>query len=75
MFSAQSDVEGLKKINGTSLFVSVKGSGEPLLIIHGGPGLNHSYFLPFLQGLEKNLRVIYYDQRACGRSLTPSRIP
>ena len=69
---AQSETGELKKINGTSLFVSVKGSGEPLLVIHGGPGLNHSYFIPFLQGLEKNLKVIYYDQRACGRSLTPS---
>lgn len=70
--SAQSDIAGLKKINGTQLYLSVKGSGEPLLVIHGGPGLNHSYFIPFLQGLEKNLKVIYYDQRACGRSLTPA---
>jgi proline iminopeptidase len=69
---AQTDDAGLKKINGTSLFLSVKGSGDPLIVIHGGPGLNHSYFIPYLQGLEKKLQVIYYDQRACGRSLTPS---
>ena len=62
----------LKKINGTSLFLSVRGAGDPVIIIHGGPGLNHSYFIPFLQGLEKTKRVIYYDQRACGRSKTPS---
>jgi proline iminopeptidase len=69
---AQTDNTGLKKINGTSLFLSVKGSGDPVIVIHGGPGLNHSYFIPHLQALEKNLKVVYYDQRACGRSLTPS---
>ncbi len=69
---AQTDNGGLKKINGTSLFLSVKGSGDPLIVIHGGPGLNHSYFIPYLQGLEEKLRVIYYDQRACGKSATPS---
>jgi len=68
----QTENAGLRKINGTSLFVSVKGSGDPLIVIHGGPGLNHSYFIPFLQNLEKKLQVIYYDQRACGRSVTPS---
>ena len=69
---AQTENAGLKKINGTSLFLSVKGSGNPLIVIHGGPGLNHSYFIPYLQGLEKKLQVIYYDQRACGKSATPS---
>lgn len=63
---------GLRKINGTSLFVLVKGSGDPIIVIHGGPGLNHSYFIPFLEGLEKSKQVIYYDQRACGKSTTPS---
>ena len=69
---AQGDFTGLKKINGVSLFISIRGSGEPLLVLHGGPGLNHSYFLPFLAKLEEKYRVIYYDQRACGRSTTPS---
>jgi proline iminopeptidase len=68
----QGDFTGLKRINGTSLFLSIHGSGEPLLVLHGGPGLNHTYFLPFLAKLEEKYRVIYYDQRACGRSTTPS---
>lgn len=68
----QSDFAGLRKINGTSLYLSIKGSGDPLVVLHGGPGLNHSYFVPYLQGLEKKLRVVYYDQRACGQSLTPA---
>jgi proline iminopeptidase len=69
---AQEDFTGIKKLNGTSIFLSVRGTGEPLLVIHGGPGLNHSYFIPFLKKLEEKHRLIYYDQRACGQSSTPS---
>ena len=64
--------EGNKRINGTSLFLTVRGKGDPLLLIHGGPGLNHSYFIPYLAALEKEFTVIYYDQRACGRSSAPA---
>lgn len=66
------NVDGLKTLNGTSLYVSVHGSGKYLLVLHGGPGLNHSYFLPHLAALEKDFTVVYYDQRACGRSAIPS---
>src|SRR5690348_13185350 len=69
---AQQDFKGIKKLNGASMFLSVQGSGEPILVLHGGPGLNHSYFIPFLKKLEGSHRVIYYDQRACGQSSTPS---
>ena len=61
----------LLSINGTELFVTVKGNGEPLVVLHGGPGLNQSYFQPYLDALEKNFKVIYYDQRASGKSATP----
>jgi proline iminopeptidase len=44
----------------------------PLLIVHGGPGLNHSYFLPHLDQLAKKYKLVFYDQRACGRSAIPS---
>lgn len=69
--SAQ-DFEGIKKINGANLFLSVKGKGENIVVLHGGPGLNHQYFKPHLDELEKKFRVIYYDQRASGRSAVPS---
>jgi proline iminopeptidase len=64
--------EGKKKINGTSLYLKVKGRGEYLLVVHGGPGLNHAYFIPYLDQLEKKFTVIYYDQRACGQSSIPA---
>jgi proline iminopeptidase len=66
------DYIGRKKINGAELFLSVKGKGETLIVLHGGPGLNHNYFKPHLEDLEKKFRVVYYDQRASGQSSTPS---
>jgi proline iminopeptidase len=68
---AQNPTEGLMDVNGTKLWISVHGQGEPVVVLHGGPGLNHSYFKPHLAALEKNFSVIYYDQRACGQSLIP----
>ncbi len=72
LISAAQDFDGVKNINGTKLFVSTKGTGKNLVVLHGGPGLNHSYFKPHLNDLEKNFRVIYFDQRACGKSTIPS---
>jgi len=60
--------EGLVKLNGTELYCHVIGSGEPLVIVHGGPGLDHSYFLPHLNSLAAKYKLIFYDQRASGRS-------
>lgn len=69
---AQTD-EGIKKINGTNLYVKKFGAGPPLVVVHGGPGLNHTYFLPHFESLAKDFTVVLYDQRASGRSATPSR--
>ena len=60
--------DGLKNINGTELYYKIIGQGEPILIIHGGPGLNHKYLLHHLQPLAKKYQLIFYDQRACGKS-------
>jgi proline iminopeptidase len=59
---------GTKEINGTQLFYRVLGSGEPILIIHGGPGLSHDYLLPNLKNLSNKYKLIFYDQRASGSS-------
>jgi len=60
--------EGKKEINGTELYYKVVGQGEPILIIHGGPGLNHKYLFRNLQFLTDKYQLIFYDQRASGRS-------
>lgn len=54
--------EGMKRINGTNLYIKKFGAGPPLVVVHGGPGLNHAYFLPHFELLGKDFTVILYDQ-------------
>lgn len=51
------------------LFYQKFGSGQPLLIIHGGPGLDHTYLLPQMLERAEDYELIFYDQRGCGASL------
>jgi proline iminopeptidase len=60
--------EGLRDVNGIELFVKTVGAGGPVLVLHGGPGLDHSYLLPGLEGLAAEHTLIFYDQRGTGRS-------
>ncbi|HTP79380.1 MAG TPA: alpha/beta fold hydrolase [Bacteroidota bacterium] len=59
---------GLVEVNGTRLFVRTMGQGPSILFLHGGPGLDHSYFLPQMGRLARHHRLIFFDQRGCGRS-------
>jgi len=56
------------------LYVHTAGKGEPCLFVHGGPGSTSYYFEGITVGrlLEKNLFMVYYDQRGAGRSGSPS---
>ncbi len=58
----------LLPIGGTRLFVHRAGHGEPAIVIHGGPVLDHGYLVPWLAPLEDRLELVYYDQRLSGRS-------
>ncbi len=66
--SAPDRDEGLIPINGTRLFVHREGSGEPAIVIHGGPILDHGYLQPYLAPLGDELELVFYDQRLSGRS-------
>lgn len=63
--------EGLKQVNGVKMYFKVVGEGSPLLVVHGGPAMNHDYLLPHLLPLAKTHKLIFYDQRASGRSDIP----
>ena len=63
--------EGLKKVNGNELFFKVEGEGEPILVIHGGPGLNMEYIEPHMQELAKKNKLIFFDPRSTGKSEIP----
>ena len=54
-------------IRDVSLFVKVTGSGYPLLLMHGGPGADHTTMYP-LRPLADHFTLIFYDHRCNGRS-------
>ena len=54
-------------IRDVSLFVKVVGQGYPLLIMHGGPGLDHTTLLS-LQPCGTQFTLVFYDHRCNGRS-------
>lgn len=56
------------QIRDVSLFVKVIGKGDPLLLMHGGPGLDHTTLLS-LEPLADQFTLIFYDHRCNGRSL------
>ena len=60
------------QVNGVELFYAEEGTGQPCLLLHGGPGLDHEEFVPWLSPLATGNRLIYLDYRGNGRS---PRIP
>src|SRR5919199_6934414 len=54
--------------DGYEMFVEEVGSGFPLVVLHGGPGLDHSSFRPWLDPLGDELRLLYVDERGQGQS-------
>ncbi|MFC1564249.1 alpha/beta fold hydrolase [candidate division KSB1 bacterium] len=63
--------DGYLDINGTTLYYKTMGSGEPIVVLHGGPGFDHRQFLPYIWELSSNYKVILYDQRGTGLSSDP----
>jgi proline iminopeptidase len=55
--------------DGVSLNVVEVGTGHPLILLHGGPGLDHHELHPWLDPLAgAGLRLLYVDMRGQGRS-------
>ena len=54
--------------DGGALHVTELGSGFPLIVLHGGPGMDHTMFRPYLDPLGEDFRLLYVDQRGQGRS-------
>lgn len=72
--SESSDVyairEGYVDANGVMIYYKIFGRGKPLVIVHGGPGASHDYFLPYLTPLARHYQLIFIDERGSGRSQT-----
>lgn len=61
--------EGYINIDGGNMYYKTIGEGEPIVFIHGGPGLTHNYFIPYFEELVSNgYKLIFYDQRGNGKS-------
>lgn len=56
------------EVNGTRLFVHTEGRGEALVVVHGGPVLDHGYLVEPLRPLADTYRLVFFDQRLSGRS-------
>lgn len=60
--------EGFVDVSGVMIYYTSVGRGPSLLIVHGGPGGSHEYFLPYLLPLARHNRLIFIDERGSGRS-------
>ena len=69
-------------VNSVELFFDVYGSGlaargnelvdKPVIVaLHGGPGIDHSQFVPWLTPLADAAQLILVDHRGNGRSSRP----
>lgn len=61
--------EGHVPVKNAELFYREVGQGRPIIVIHGGPGFDHTYLLPDMDRLADSYRLIYYDQRGRGKSM------
>jgi proline iminopeptidase len=58
----------LVPVQDTHLWVETEGSGDPLILLVGGPANSHVSFHPYFSALADQFQVIYYDYRGRGKS-------
>lgn len=58
------------RVRDVTLFVKMIGRGEPLLLMHGGPGLDYTTLSEF-EALADQFTLVFYDHRCNGRSTGP----
>ena len=68
LVSCKQDKAVSTDIDTSGLHHHAEGSGDPIIVVHGGPGLGSDYIAPHLKELSKTNKVIYYDQRNSGQS-------
>lgn len=67
------------KVRGTEIFFDIEGMGlvpigdkmvekQVCFVVHGGPGVDHSSFKPWLSPLADYMQLVYVDHRGNGRS-------
>lgn len=41
---------------------------QTVIVLHGGPAAQHEYLRPEFDALSTSAKIVYYDQRGCGKS-------
>ena len=54
--------------SGVRLFYRLVGTGDTIIVLHGGPGFTMEYFAKDLEPLAASHTLLFYDQRGAGRS-------
>lgn len=67
MLAAMAEAISIQLSDGTELWATVRGTGQPVAFVHGGPGL-WNYLDELAALVEDVATVIGFDQRGCGRS-------
>lgn len=63
-------IEGYWVTENDHVYYKTIGYGDTIVVLHGGPGMGHEYLLPTLEKLGTHYKVVFYDQKGGGRSLT-----
>jgi proline iminopeptidase len=60
--------DGYVDTGGAIVYYTTIGTGPPVVLLHGGPGTTHEYFLPYLLPLARHRQLVLIDERGSGRS-------
>lgn len=64
---------GYVTVNGTEIYYEMSGSGQPLVLLHGGGSDMHVSFGKGISSLAKKFKVIAFDEQGHGKSPATSR--
>jgi pimeloyl-ACP methyl ester carboxylesterase len=64
---ATDTLKGYALVNGLKMYYEIQGTGQPVIVLHGGFG-NTELFIPNVTALTKNNKVILVDMQGHGRT-------
>jgi proline iminopeptidase len=60
--------DGFVDTGSAIIYYKTIGRGRPLVLLHGGPGSTHDYFLPYVLPLARSRQLVFIDERGSGKS-------